>query len=60
MNMLTQGLYAHTPAGQHYADYQRADQNAHSQQSSSRGYRIQGVQMLRRGGVTRETARRHY
>jgi hypothetical protein len=71
MGMLTQGLYSHTPAGQHYADYQRADRSAHAQQASSRSYytqNVQGsgsgidrrVQTLRRGGVTRETARRHY
>jgi hypothetical protein len=71
IGMLTQSLYAHTPAGQHYADYQRADQNAQAQQSSSRGYRTQNVQgsasgidrrvkMLRRGGVASEPTRRHY
>jgi hypothetical protein len=78
MNMLTQGLYAHTPAGQHYVGYQTADQNriyqqrpAQPEQYSPRTYRapnLQGshsaansrVQTPRRGGVTRETARRRY
>jgi hypothetical protein len=78
MNMLTQSLYAHTPAGEHYVQYQIADQNravqqrpAQPQQYSLRTYRTQNVhgpdsgvksrvQTPRRGGVTRETARRRY
>jgi hypothetical protein len=51
MNMLTQGFYAHTPAGQHYVQYQTADQNravrqrpAQPQQYLSRTYRSHNIQ----------------
>jgi hypothetical protein len=66
MNMLTQGLHAHTPAGQHYVEYQTADQNrayqqrlAQPQRSSSRTYNTQNVQDSDSGVNTRvQTLRR--